>query len=81
MKNMPKSLNNNQQGLSLIAILVAITIIAAIFFGSSYFSDDEKDPIDSSVEQIEAGKKAEEEARKINQMIQDRNNEALREIE
>ena len=37
---MTKCCYNNQNGFGLIAILVVMTIIAAIFFGSSYFSQE-----------------------------------------
>ena len=45
---MTKCCYNNQNGFGLIAILVVMTIIAAIFFGSSYFS--QKSQVDTYVE-------------------------------
>ncbi len=46
---------NNQSGFALIVILVVMTIIAAIFFGSSYFS--QKSQVDTY---IQVNDKAEE---------------------
>ncbi len=45
---MPKDNYNNQSGFGLIVILVVMTIIAAIFFGSSYFS--QKSQVETYVE-------------------------------
>ena len=50
-----------QSGFALIAILVVMTIIAAIFFGSSYFS--QKSQVDTY---IEVNDRAEEMVEEIN---------------
>ncbi len=76
---MSESDRKNNNGFALIGTIIAILIIAAIFFGSSYFSKD-KDEIVTPVGQLKAERKAESDVDKINQLTKDRNQEIIDDI-
>lgn len=72
LNDMIADLLKNKSGFALIGIIIVVLIIAAIFFGSSYFSKDEND-ISTPQGQIKTLNKAENDIDKINEITAERN--------